>query len=77
MMRRTLCLVLAVIFLHALPLHAEQSSSRSVSLSLNACTIMQLMGHSDIKLSLRYVRTTDPTLRTAVEAMTIDFRSNV
>lgn len=35
---------------------------------------MALMGHVDIKSSLRYVRSTDPTLRAAVEATTLAFR---
>jgi integrase len=40
----------------------------------DAFTIAQLMGHSDIRMTARYVRATERNKRAAVEAVRLDFQ---
>jgi integrase len=43
----------------------------------DAFTIAQLLGHSDVRVTMRYVRTVEDTKRAAVEAIKLSARKNV
>ena len=42
----------------------------------DAFTIAQLLGHSDVRVTMRYVRAVEDTKRAAVEAITLSARKN-
>ena len=43
----------------------------------DAFTIAQLFGHSDVRVTMRYVRAVEDTKRVAVEAIKLSARKNV
>ena len=43
----------------------------------DAFTIAQLLGHSDVRVTMRYVRTVEESKRAAVDAVQLNSRKNV
>ncbi len=51
--------------------------TRLAEAGCDAFTIAQLLGHSDVRVTMRYVRTVEDTKRVAVEAIKLSARKNV
>ena len=51
--------------------------TRLAEAGCDAFTIAQLLGHSDIRVTMRYVRAVEDTKRVAVEAIKLSARKNV
>ena len=69
------------------PLYAADSVARSLTpghlklglakAGYGAFTSAQLLGHSDVRVTMRYVRAVEDTKRVAVEAIKLSARKNV
>ena len=51
--------------------------TRLAEAGCDAFTIAQLLGHSDVRVTMRYVRAVEDTKRAAVEAIKLSARKNV
>ena len=51
--------------------------TRLAEAGCDAFTIAQLLGHSDVRVTMRYVRAVEDTKRVAVEAIKLSARKNV
>ena len=51
--------------------------TRLAEAGCDAFTIAQLLGHSDVRVTMRYVRAIEDTKRAAVEAIKLSARKNV
>jgi hypothetical protein len=59
------------------PLKYLRDVWNSFGASCDAFTIAQLLGHSDVRVTMRYVRAVEDTKRAAVEAIKLSARKNV
>jgi integrase len=51
--------------------------TRLAEIGCDAFTIAQLLGHSDVRVTMRYVRTVEESKRAAVDAVQLNSRKNV
>ena len=51
--------------------------TRLAEAGCDAFTIAQLLGHSDVRVTMRYVRTVEESKRAAVDAVQLNSRKNV
>ena len=55
----------------------ERRSALLAEAGCDAFTIAQLLGHSDVRVTMRYVRSIEETKRAAVEAIKLSSRKSV
>jgi hypothetical protein len=59
------------------PSHSNCNWNAKLSLIPVRLSVFQLLGHSDVRVTMRYVRTVEESKRAAVDAVQLNSRKNV